>query len=486
MAIASRLRAQLQQFGRWFAARSGSARDAACGADGVFCPGLSQTPTDAASRRSSQPAAHVSGGAAIGPRVLACEDCGLVQRVDVAQPGHLVLCTRCDARLERPAHGAPILLGAYLAMGLLLYGLALDEPLFQMHVLGRFASATLLTGPRLLDEHGLPEISALVVATLLVAPLVQLAILALAALGAGLRRTQRIWYWPLGLLEHARRWSMIDVYLLATLVCYVRLHAWSQVQVGDALLCLLALLFVSLAAHSVIDPRQLWARLPVRQVVRSTRATEPAPGARAAFLACHWCGLVAQAQLGEACARCGEALRWRKPDASARASALLATASLLSLPANMLPVMDTGRFGQAEPHTILGGVIELGQNGLYALAVVIFVASIVIPVLKIAGLALMIWRARRGGGGLRGWTRAYRFVRGIGRWSLVDVFAVTILVSLVHMGRIASVEPGYGALAFCAVVLLTMFAAEAFDPRLMWDAAGENPHPAQHYEGSHG
>jgi paraquat-inducible protein A len=120
-------------------------------------------------------------------------------------------------------------------------------------------------------------------------------------------------------------------------------------------------------------------------------------------------------------------------------------------------------------------VIELIEHNLWGLAFVIFVASIVIPLIKVMVLGLLLWTTAQGRTGyLQLRTRAFRFVHYVGRWSMVDVFAVTVLVSLVHVGVMASVLPGYGAVAFGAVVVLTMCATDTFDPRLMWDAAGQN------------
>jgi paraquat-inducible protein A len=166
-------------------------------------------------------------------------------------------------------------------------------------------------------------------------------------------------------------------------------------------------------------------------------------------------------------------LHLRKPGSIARTWALLAAAAILYVPANLLPVMTVTQFGRGVPNTILSGVMELAADGLWPLAAVVFVASITVPILKIGGLAIMLLsihgRARRR---LRERTRLYRIVEAIGRWSMVDVFMISILTGMVRLGVLASVYPGPGAVAFCAVVILTMVAAATFDPRLMWDAAG--------------
>ncbi len=139
----------------------------------------------------------------------------------------------------------------------------------------------------------------------------------------------------------------------------------------------------------------------------------------------------------------------------------------------------TVRLGATESHTIIGGVADLLHEGSWELALIVFVASVVVPVLKIGSLALLAWTAQRP----RTWritqrARLYRIVEAIGHWSMLDIFVVALLVALVHFGALATIEPAGGAIAFGAVVVLTMFASSSFDPRLLWDHVGP-PMPAK-------
>ena len=399
--------------------------------------------------------------------LLECPHCGLVQRAGESLPGHVTVCTRCDSRLHGrtpPVRGlAPVCASA--AALLLLVGLA--EPVFELHLLGRYAAASVITGPRMLVHTGLPELALVVFLTLLIAPLLHLSILGLALLGSHMHRPPRFMFWSLGLIETTRRWSMADVFLLAALVCYVRLRAWAHVEVGSAIIALAALTLVTVATEWALDLPTLWMRMPWHSA--------PPPSASGPQIACGWCRLVSFAREGTECPRCGRTLHIRKRRSLTRATTLLLSATFLCVPANVLPVMNMIRFGRSEENTIYSGVLELTRADLWGLAVLIFVASIVIPLIKIVALAFLLWSTKRGASEhLRARTRTFVFVQSIGRWSLVDVFAVTIMVSLVHLGILASVLPRYGAVAFCGVVILTMFATEAFDPRLMWDAAGLN------------
>ncbi|MDB4973121.1 MAG: Paraquat-inducible protein [Myxococcaceae bacterium] len=410
-----------------------------------------------------------------GTNLLECSHCGLVQSAGASRPGHVLVCGRCESRLPSGPPGSHRLAAVCASAAALLLIIAFGEPVFEMHLLGRYATANLLSGPRMLAERELPELAVVVFLTLFIAPLAHFAILGAALLASQLQKPPRFLFMPLGFAETTRHWSMSDVFLLATLVCYMRLRAWANVELGSALFSLLALTIVTVTAESALDPRELWKRMPWH------RPSEPA-GRRVPtrHIACAWCGLVRAAHQGERCARCGRTLRARKRNSLTRTASLMLAAAFLSVPANVLPVMDMIQFGRNDTNTIYSGVVELAQHSLWGLAVLIFVASIVIPMLKLVVLGLLIWTtARRSTTHLRLRTRAFQFVRNIGRWSLVDVFAVTILVSLVHMGILATVLPRYGAVAFCAVVVLTMLAAEAFDPRLMWDAAGLNGPPHQ-------
>jgi paraquat-inducible protein A len=158
-----------------------------------------------------------------------------------------------------------------------------------------------------------------------------------------------------------------------------------------------------------------------------------------------------------------------------RTLALVIAGFLLYLPANLLPVLSIERFGHEDPNTIIGGVHELITSGLWPLATIVFTASVLVPLMKLFGLSLMLvltrWRSRRW---LIGRTRIYRFIDFVGRWSNIDLFMISILVALVQFGALTRVRPEAGALAFAAVVVVTMIASRCFDPRVMWDEAS-NP-----------
>ena len=186
------------------------------------------------------------------------------------------------------------------------------------------------------------------------------------------------------------------------------------------------------------------------------------------LIRCHECGLLAKNM--STCSRCNSLLHPRLPNSVQRTTALLLSAFLLYIPANIFPIMMVSQFGVGEPHTIAGGIIELIHSNMLPIAMLVLVASILVPLLKLIGISLLLlcvhfrWQVNA-----RLWTAMYRVIAFVGRWSMLDIFMISILVDLVNLGSVAQIIAGPAATAFAAVVILTMFAAKSFDPRLLWD-----------------
>ncbi|EKM97483.1 paraquat-inducible protein A [Stutzerimonas degradans] len=160
----------------------------------------------------------------------------------------------------------------------------------------------------------------------------------------------------------------------------------------------------------------------------------------------------------------------RRPNSIVRTWALLLSAALLYLPANLLPIMTVRTLGNGTPDTIMSGVVTLARHGMYPIAAVVFVASILVPTFKLIGIAMLLISVQRHHAmSPRQRLLVFRFIEWIGRWSMLDIFVIAILVAIVNFGSLASVEAGTGAVAFASVVVLTMLAAITFDPRLIWD-----------------
>jgi len=191
---------------------------------------------------------------------------------------------------------------------------------------------------------------------------------------------------------------------------------------------------------------------------------------------CHSCYLLCRAHKSGSvarwvCPRCGAKLHFRKPKSVARTWALVIAAAIFYIPANVLSITTVVSFGSTQSDTILSGVLYFIKTGMWPIAIIIFIASIVVPLAKILILSFLMITVQRGSVRHRkDRTRLYRITEAIGRWSMLDIFVVTILVALVNLGSLATVKAGPAAPFFAAVVVITMFAAMSFDPRLIWDA----------------
>jgi paraquat-inducible protein A len=196
--------------------------------------------------------------------------------------------------------------------------------------------------------------------------------------------------------------------------------------------------------------------------------------ADAGLLSCHNCSLLSKAGSGQhadlICPRCDAVLHKRKPNSIARTWALVIAAFICYIPANLLPMTVVTSLGNVESDTIMSGVIYFMQHGEWPIGLVILIASVVVPLTKLFILIYLLislqrksqWRpAER--------TRLYRITEAIGRWSMTDIYVVTVMVALVHLGNLATIEAGVGAIFFGAVVVLTIIAALTFDPREIWD-----------------
>ena len=196
------------------------------------------------------------------------------------------------------------------------------------------------------------------------------------------------------------------------------------------------------------------------------------------LLGCSGCGELNRALECEcSCWCCGAPLRQRKRESLSRSWAYVLAAAIMYVPANLYPVLHSRTVAGDESHTIMGGVVTLWRGGSWPLALLVFFASIVVPISKLLAMTLLLvsvharscWR-------LHERARLFRLLEFVGRWSMLDIFVVAILVALVRLRSLATMDAGPGALAFAAVVVLSMLAAQSFDVRLMWDCAGRNEH----------
>lgn len=411
-------------------------------------------------------------------RLRECGACGKFQTVPALQPGQTARCLRCDTPMRRARTDTLTRALALNLAALALLGVACLMTLMTVSTAGMQRTADLFTGPEGLGRDGLWPLSAMVLITTVIAPTLKLIAMAYVLVCLRLERPPRHIRRVYGLVEHLRPWAMVEVFLLGLIVAYTKLIDLVHIDLGVALYALVILMFTMIAADAVLDRQVVWEEMERRRVP-PLEVDHPAIAAAApsgGVVSCHTCAM-ACLPAGHAahCPRCGSTLHQRKPNAVGRAWALLIAAAILYIPANAYPVLTVTQLGSGAPSTILGGVIELMDSGMYPLAALVFFASVAVPMLKLLGLTFLLIATQRGWGTrLRDRGKLYVAVNAIGRWSMIDIFMESILVALVQFGTIVSIEPGIGAVAFCGVVILTMIGAESFDARLMWDRAGQN------------
>jgi len=299
----------------------------------------------------------------------------------------------------------------------------------------------------------------------IVLPFLRFGLLSSALAGIKLRRqglwTGIVFRWA----QHLDLWSMPDVFLVGAMVGYSRIAALIPVTIGPGGWSLIAAAMFTMLTRATLDSRSVW------RMIRAPEGTD-----EGLHIGCTECELVLPAEMvGKRCPRCAARLWRRKPFSVNRCAALILAGAPLYLVAMYFPMNVTTQLGHQSNQTIMYGVDRLVQAGFFPLALIIFCASILIPVTKLVVLGWLLWSIHRGSTHwLRRKTRAYRFVEEIGRWSNIDVFTIVIFLPIMQIGGFVSVHAGVGAPAFLAVIVLTMFAARVFDPRLLWDNAQES------------
>jgi paraquat-inducible protein A len=427
-----------------------------------------------------------------------CPDCGLLSSLPDMEPGLVAECPQCRKTLWRMLRSPltfPIACGI---SGALFYLFALVAPFLEISSYGRFQLARLQTGPDNLILQGYTGLGALVLAVTAIFPGVKLGIMLITFIGLETRTVPaRLMIVLFRWYHRISPWSMIDVYLLGFLVAYTRLIAIAHVDLDTSLYALIGLMVSMAAADGATDHEAVWraleeaeTRADERYLRRHPRMSQARRSlaqqvqAHPEVIGCHTCHLVNHSDPGELCRRCHSVLHARKPDSISRTWALVMAAAFLYIPANIYPVMNITQLAKSQNFTIFGGIKELIAYGLWPLAALVFLASITIPLMKLATLAfLLIQTQRRRETNLPFRTRAFRVIDFIGRWSMIDIFMISILVALVRFGQLATINAETGAPCFAAVVVLTMFAVITFDPRLMWDvrrarAAESDPNAA--------
>ena len=407
--------------------------------------------------------------------ISSCHDCGLLQRIIHMPEEGVVKCCRCAAVLRKrqrikPAKSIEHTLALVIA-DVVLFFIANYFPIVNLQAEGHEMATTLIGVVRYLLTHDMKLLAGLVFLTSIGGPLFQLTGLLYILLPLNFNRIAKFAPQVYRFVRIITAWSMLEVLMLGILVSVVKLSAMATVIPAIALWAFAILIFVMAAILTDLDKEILW-----RQISSKTQASVlQSAKAGVKLINCHNCHLLCTVtphhQHTEShCPRCSSPLHYRKPESLTRCTALVIAATVLYIPANLMPVMVVSSLGKTEGDTIIGGVIYLAQSGDWPLALILFIASVMVPTIKLIILYMLLisvhfksqWRPVER-------TRLYRLTELIGRWSMVDIFVATLMAALIQIQGLMVIEVGLGAVAFGSVVVLTIFAAMAFDPRLIWD-----------------
>lgn len=397
-----------------------------------------------------------------------CPQCDLLVELPALAEGEKACCPRCHATLTTHWRLPRWRLNSYSLAALFMLLLASLFPFVSMQVSGIHSQISLLTISQVMFAENYLILGVLFLLLVILMPGISLLIILL--LINPLSLTRRVKIRLARLLFCLKSWGMPEIFIAGVLVSFVKLLAYGDIGIGVSFLPMCLFCLLQLRVFQCLDRRWLWqliAPVPPPGQKLSIGVTGIHQGLRLCGC-CH--GVVPVKKLR--CPRCHSKGYVRRKHSLQWTMALLLTAIMLYLPANILPMMNTEFLGSKASATILSGVMLLWKEGAYPVALVIFIASIIVPGLKMIAIGWLCCDAK-GYSRLHGSAMhlVYEIVEFVGRWSMIDVFVIAVLSALVRTGALMSIYPATGSLVFALVVIITMFAVLTFDPRLCWDRA---------------
>lgn len=401
-----------------------------------------------------------------GHRAHACTSCGWVQAIDPAAR-RASRCARCGFKMTHP-YGAGPIEAALWSLTLLALFTGMAHGMFMAFGFAGGTNQIGVAGGALQTMRlGSTVVGVAVLMCTVVCPVIWGLAMLYVATSLIAKRPGPCATALLRMLGHLRPWVMPEIFLLGVIVAHGKLAHDGGLSYGQGFYLYLAAAAVWFLIALRVKPDRLWERL--------MPAALPATHPPSDLVGCQTCGMAQQGRAvashcQAACVRCHDPLI-SDPQASLRHCVLLLILAMLMLwPANTVPIMRIAHLGPPEPATVWGGIKVLYFGGSPALAALVFAASICVPVLKVVGLAMLVLcRSPRSPHRARRLAKIHRAIATAGRWSMVDMFVITLLIGLVRLGGLASVDPKPGAVAFLAVVLLSIVAAEALNPKLFWN-----------------
>lgn len=405
--------------------------------------------------------------ASAGDYAIGCPSCGTIQDAPrFAPPGVVIACAVCRTHIESTTGRSLDMALASAGTTFLLLIPSNLCPLITTATLGASRTSHLASAAGAMWQDGRPWVGIVVCLFLVVAPLIRFGVLTLVLAQLRFGSPQPWIGRAFRVDRELQTWAMADVFLLALMVTYARLATSISVRLDTGAYCFIAAGIMTLVTRAALDRRAVWEAI-----------APSGPPMAGPTVSCPGCGLLLAAdQIGASCPRCAAEVHARRPGAMRRATALTIAGLLLYAPANLYPIA-TLPIGLTPTHyTVIEGVKDLFQAKLYGLALLVFGASFLIPILKLVGLSWCISSVmRRSRRALLFKTRLFRVIEEVGRWSMIDPFVIGAFVPVMHYNNFVYARAEPAAIAFTGVVVTTMVATRCFDPRLMWDAAEARP-----------
>ncbi len=414
----------------------------------------------------------------------ACPDCDLLLSKAETPGGHSIICPRCGKTISRRTTDSIIKALALSIAGLLMYLPAILLPLMTMKSFGFSDSANIIDSIINFYQNSYYFVSFMVLISAVIFPLVLLTAMLVISLHLYLKRYPSYLARLFRAYLHLEEWAMVEVYLLGIMVTIIKMNDSTEINYNTGIFCFTGLVLLNLTVSTVIDHDFFWQTIedkgkmsqPDTEALHHLQSGAAINAARQGLILCHICHKLSPTVLeGNGCPRCGEPLHTRKPSSVSRTLALVLTSVIFLAPANLLPIMRVDFLGIPDRSTIIDGIIYFFQHGSYVIGLIIFTASVLVPIFKIIGLVILLISTRPCDLNLlRQKARMFRFITFIGRWSMLDIFVIALLSVLVNFGFFTSVHVAPAATYFCIVVASTMFAVITFDPRIMWDRCYSN------------
>lgn len=419
--------------------------------------------------------------------IIVCPDCDMIVAV---QPlnipyGSQLICPRCRYRVRVPKKNSIERTLALSITALLLFLPAHFMLLLRLESLGIFDQGTVFDSMTVMYSQKYFVVALMVLLTAILIPLAKVVLLFIVSFNLAQQNSTKYsaklfrWYC------HLEEWGMTEVYLIGIFVTIIKMSSIADIGYGIGFLCFTGLSFSMVGSIFTLDRHYYWQMIEALQqpsnFPETTSLRKPFPisssqtALNSGLIQCHTCHKVMHIVHHDPatelnCHRCGATVHARIPRSLSVTLALVLTAIIFSFPANALPIMQVDFLGSPEKSTIMDGIEYFFQTGSYGIGIIILTASILVPVFKVVGLFILLYSIH-----FNRWSRLvhksimFRFIKFIGRWSMLDIFVIAMLCALVDFGFFTTITAAPAATFFTFVVMTTMFAAISFDPRLLWD-----------------